>query len=131
MNTNFPTPITLESVQKAFTRWRQARPHKRARIPQELLEQAAAACKVERPTRVARQLGISYAVLKKQLELNANSKTETIIESTRQEFIKVDLKPATPPALSIEVERTGREVIRFTFTGVGGNQINEIVKLFL
>lgn len=131
MNTNNSSLRSLESVQQAFARWRRIRPHKRSRIPQELLEQAAAACETERPTRVARQLGISYSVLKKQLESKTSGNKETIINSTKQEFIKVDLKPAIPPALTIEVERNKQEVIRFTFSGIGGSQINEIVKLFL
>jgi hypothetical protein len=131
MNTNNSSLRSLETVQQAFARWRQIRPHKRSRIPQKLLEQAAAACEAERPTRVARQLGISYAVLKKQLESKTSDNKETIINSTKQEFIKVDLKQTIPPALTIEVERNKQEVIRFTFSGIGSSQINEIIKLFL
>ena len=128
---NRPTPVTLESVQQAFARWRQARTHKRSRIPQELLTQAAAACNKERPTRVARELGLSYTTLKKQLELKTNDNTETIMQSKKQEFIKVDLNPVIQPALNIEVERTGGEVIRFAFTGVDDRQIKDILHLFL
>ena len=131
MNTNFSFPVTLESVQQAFARWRETRPHKRSRIPQELLEQAAAACQKERPTRVARQLGISYAILKKHLELKANGSTKTIINTTKQEFVKVDLKPAISPVLNIKVERFGGEAVRFTFTGIDYHQIKHIVHLFL
>jgi hypothetical protein len=130
MDTQNSDPHSLKSVQQAFARWRRIRLHKRSRIPQELLKQAAAACEAERPTRVARQLGISYAILKRQLELKINGDKKKI-NSTGQEFIKVDLKPTILPALTIEVERNGREVIRFTFSGIGDNRINEIVKLFL
>lgn len=131
MDTLFSTPVTLESVQRAFADWRQTREHKRTRIPQELLAQAAAACKNERPTRVARELGISYATLRKSLELKETNRSEISPQSTKQEFIKVDLKPATPLALNIEVQRAGKAVVRFAFTGVGGQQIEDIVKLFL
>lgn len=130
MDTKNLDPHSLKSIQQAFARWRRIRPHKRSRIPQELLKQAAAACEAERPTRVASQLGISYAVLKKQLDRKTNGDKKKI-NFTKQEFIKVDLKPTIPPALTIEVERNGREVIRFTFSGIGDSQINEIVKLFL
>ena len=118
-------------MKQAFARWQQSRPHKRSRVPQNLLKQAAAVCNGERPTRVARQLGISYAILKKQLELQENSKTDTSVESAKQEFIKVDLKQDIPAVLRIVIERKQQEVVRFTLTNVCGNQIKEIIKLFL
>jgi hypothetical protein len=129
MKKNLLPPITLKSVQQAFAEWRRRRKHKRSRIPEELLEQAAAVCQLERPTKVARQLRLSYAVLKKYLDSGEGMKG--VLPSTNQEFIEVALEAVRPSTLNVEIQREGKETIRFSFSGVDGAQIREIVKLFL
>lgn len=129
MKKNPTEPLTLESVQRAFAEWRRTRTNKRTRIPGWLLEQAAEVCKRERPTRVARQLGLSYNVLKKQRE--AGSIGQNDFRAEKQEFIEVDLEPVQSSTLKVEIERTGKETVRFFFSGMDQPQIHQIVRLFL
>ena len=129
MNKKPAPPITLESVLQSFAAWRRTRPSKRSRIPRHLLEQAAEVCRWERPTKVARQLGLSYAVLKKQIE--SSGPGPVAFREVKQEFVEVNLEGAFPASLVVEILRAENETIRFSFPATGPAQIREIVKLFL
>ncbi|HYX08268.1 MAG TPA: hypothetical protein VE912_16170 [Bacteroidales bacterium] len=130
MKKNDLPPITLESVQQAFAKWRQIRPCKKSPIPQQLLEQVNKVCQTEPLSKVARQLGLNYTVLKRQLE-STGSNTQTGLQAGKQDFIEVNLASTGPSALLIEMQRISGETIRFTFSGIGDIQIQKIVQLFL
>ena len=70
MNTKQPVniPIALSTARSQFDRWRSRQRSKRARLPQELWQQAVALAREHGLNKTARTLDLKYDSLKKHLD---------------------------------------------------------------
>ena len=91
----------LDQLAGQFEIWRQVRPHPRARIPQELWDQAVALTSALSPSRVAKHLRLGWADLKRHITLHH----ERARILTPPGFVEVPPQPAQPQILGrLEVE---------------------------
>lgn len=93
----------LDQLAGQFAHWRQTRPHPYGRIPHPLWKQAVALAATLPPSRVAKQLRLRLADLKKQMGLR-HAAPETVPPAALG-FVEVPLAPAWPqPTFTIQLE---------------------------
>src|SRR5437899_3284446 len=83
----------LDQLAGQFVHWRQTRTHPHDRIPPELWAHAVALTAVVPPSRVAKQLRLRLADLKKQIAIR---QLPTAIPPTALGFVEVPLPPSRP-----------------------------------
>jgi hypothetical protein len=97
----------LDQLAGQFAHWRQTRTYPQSPIPSELWAQAVALTTVVPPSRVAKQLRLRLADLKKQIAIR--HATPMVMPSTSLSFAEVPLPPTQPPqpsvATRIELQR--------------------------
>ena len=97
----------LDQLAGQFAHWRQTRTHPYERIPQELWDHAVALAAALPPSRVAKQLRLRVADLKKQMATRHAS--TTAVPPTSLGFVEVPPAPSWPqatPTIQIELSRT-------------------------
>lgn len=106
---NITTPLhtdhQLDQVAGQFAHWRQTRTHPSERIPSALWEQAVALAATLPPSRVAKQLRLRLADLKKRMGLPPTTPAAGV---PLRGFVEVPPPPPWPqtlPATQIEVHR--------------------------
>lgn len=93
----------LDQLAGQFAHWRQTRTHPYERIPQSLWDQAVALAAALPPSRVAQQLRLRVADLKKQIE--SRHTTPPALPSRSLGFVEVPSAPAGPPTpAGIQIE---------------------------
>src|SRR6266849_805397 len=106
LNTPLHAEHQLDQLAGQFAHWRQTRPHPYGRIPQPLWDQAVALAAALPPSRVAQQLRLRVADLKKQIE--SRHAGPPALASRSLGFVEVPPAPAWPPppiATQIELSR--------------------------
>jgi hypothetical protein len=96
----------LDQVAGQFAHWRQTRPHPHSQIPPELWAHAVALTAVVPPSRVAKQLRLRLADLKKQIA--TRHAAPTAMPLTSLGFVEVPLPPTRPQTSAttqIELQR--------------------------
>ncbi len=96
----------LDQLAGQFAHWRQTRTHPHSQIPPELWAQAVGLTAVVPPSRVAKQLRLRLADLKKQMATQHAS--PTAMPPASLSFVEVPLSPAgsqTPATTQIELHR--------------------------
>ena len=96
----------LDQLAGQFAHWRQTRTHPSGRIPQPLWEQAVALATTLPPSRVAKQLRLRLADLKKQMGLHTAA--PAAVPPVPMGFVEVPPSPSWPPPLTarhIELSR--------------------------
>jgi hypothetical protein len=96
----------LDQLAGQFAHWRQTRPHPYGRIPQPLWDQAVAVAATLPPSRVAKQLRLCLADLKKQMGLRPAA--PTAVAARPLGFVEVPPAapwPQTAPTTQIELHR--------------------------
>ena len=97
----------LDQLAEQFAHWRQTRTHPYERIPHELWDHAVALAAALPPSRVAKQLRLRVADLKKQMATRHTS--TTAVPPTSLGFVEVPPAPSWPqatPTIQIELSRT-------------------------
>jgi hypothetical protein len=97
----------LDQLAGQFAHWRQTRTHPYERIPHELWDHAVALASALPPARVAKQLRVRVADLKKQMTTRHAS--TTAVPPTSLGFVEVPPAPSwpqAPPTIQIELSRT-------------------------
>jgi hypothetical protein len=96
----------LDQLAGQFAYWRQTRPHPHSQIPPELWAHAVALTAVVSPSRVAKQLRLRLADLKKQIATRHAAAPPAAPHSpTSLGFVEVPLPPPRPQAPStIQIE---------------------------
>ena len=97
----------LDQLAGQFAHWRQTRTHPYERIPHELWDHAVALASALPPARVAKQLRVRVADLKKQMTTRYAS--TTAVPPTSLGFVEVPPAPSwpqAPPTIQIELSRT-------------------------
>jgi len=97
----------LDQLAGQFAHWRQTRTHPSERIPQPFWEQAVALAAALPPSRVAKQLRLRLADLKKQMA--RRHAPPTALGPLPMGFVEVPPIPAWPPstaAIQLELSRT-------------------------
>lgn len=84
----------LDQVAGQFAHWRQTRTHPHSQIPPELWAHAVALTAVIPPSRVAKQLRLRLADLKKQIATRQGA--PTALPPTSVGFVEVPLLPSRP-----------------------------------
>jgi hypothetical protein len=105
LNTPLPADHQRDHLAGPCAHGRQTRPHPDGRIPQPLWEQAVALAAALPPSRVAQQLRLRVADLKKQIERRHAAPAALASQSLGV----VDVPPAWPPstaATQLELSRT-------------------------
>jgi hypothetical protein len=93
----------LDQLAGQFAHWRQTRTHPYDRIPQELWAQAAALTAVLPPSRVAKQLRVRVADLKKQMA--TRHEATTAVSPLPLGFVEVPSVPSGPqPTVATQIE---------------------------
>jgi hypothetical protein len=96
----------LDQLAGQFAHWRQTRTHPHSQIPPDLWTQAVALTAVVPPSRVAKQLRLRLADLKKQIA--TRHAAPTALPPTSLGFVEVPPVPARPPAtatIQLELSR--------------------------
>jgi len=97
----------LDQLAGQFAHWRQTRKHPYERIPEELWDHTVALAETLPPARVAKQLRLRGADLKKQMAIRHAS--PTALPPTSLGFVEVPPAPAwlqATPIIQIELSRT-------------------------
>jgi hypothetical protein len=97
----------LDQLAGQFAHWRQTRTHPYERIPHELWEHAVALAAALPPSRVAKQLRLRVADLKKQMATRHAS--TTAVPPTSLGFVEVPPASSWPqatPTIQLELSRT-------------------------
>jgi len=93
----------LDQLAGQFAHWRQTRPHPHSPIPPELWTHAVALTTVVPPSRVAKQLRLRLADLKKQIA--TRHAVPMAMPSTSLGFAEVPLPPTQPqPSVATRIE---------------------------
>jgi hypothetical protein len=92
ITTPWHTDHHLDQLAGQFDHWRQTRTHLSERIPQALWDQAVALTATVPPARVAKQLRLRLADLKKQMEPRQGSAAAVVPEPLG--FVEMPLAPA-------------------------------------
>lgn len=95
----------LDQLAAQFAHWRQTRPHPSERIPHELWDHAVALAAILPPSRVAKQVRVRLADLKKQMA--ARHQATAAVAPRPLGFVEVPSLPAGPPP-------TGTTQVEFT-----------------
>ena len=96
----------LDQLAAQFAHWRQTRSHPSERIPPELWDHAVALATTLPPSRVARQVRVRLADLKKQMA--ARYQAPAAVTPLPLNFVEVPSVPAGPPPMGtpqIELSR--------------------------
>src|SRR2546430_7343659 len=112
LNTPLHAEHQLDQLAGQFAHWRQTRPHPYGRIPQSLWDQAVALAAALPPSRVAQQLRLRVADLKKQIE--RRHAALPALASRSLGFVEVPSTPAWPPApagIQLELSRPDGTVV--------------------
>jgi len=103
LNTPLHAEHQLDQLAGQFAHWRQTRPHPYGRIPQPLWDQAVALAAALPPSRVAQQLRLRVADLKKQIE--SHHAAPAALASRSLGFVEVPPASAAPlPAAATQIE---------------------------
>ena len=97
----------LDQLAGQFAHWRQTRTHPYGRIPHALWEQALALAATLPPSRVAKQLRLRLADLKKRM--GRRDAAPAAVAPTSLGFVEVPPAPAWPqatPTIQLELSRT-------------------------
>ena len=121
----------LDRLAGQFEHWRQTRSHPRARIPQELWEQAVALTTAVAPSRVATHLRLGPNDLKKQIAARQPPPVEAPGESLG--FVEVMPVPSWPTATAgTEIERQRTDGTRLRLHAPDSSlPLAELVRTFL
>src|SRR5438874_6321161 len=98
----------LDQLAAQFAHWRQTRPHPHSQIPPELWAHAVALTAVVPASRVAKQLRLRLADLKKQIATRHAAPTAMSHPPTSLGFVEVPLAPTRPQTsvtTQIELQR--------------------------
>jgi hypothetical protein len=98
----------LDQLAGQFAHWRQTRPHPHSPIPAELWAHAVALTTVVSPSRVAKQLRLRLADLKKQMATRHAAPTAMPHPPTALGFVEVPPVPArsqATPTMQLELSR--------------------------
>jgi hypothetical protein len=104
MSTREPAniPMALSRARRQFDRWRRRQRNKRARLPEDLWQKAAALAHKHGLNKTARALGLKYDSLKKHLEATATDSSEP--GGTQCEFLELLPSPVTTPSIECTIE---------------------------
>src|SRR5919204_4454607 len=95
MTTPLHSDHQLDQLAAQFAHWRQTRMHPSERIPRELWDRAVALAATLPPSRVARQVRVRLADLKKQMA--ARQQAPVVVAPRPLGFVEVPSIPAGPP----------------------------------
>ena len=119
MSTREPAniPMALSRARRQFDRWRRRQRNKRARLPEDLWQKAAALAHKHGLNKTARALGLKYDSLKKHLEATATDPSEP--GGTQCGFLELLPSPVTTPSIecTIELDDGGGTTIRMHVRG--------------
>lgn len=103
ITTPLQTDYQLDQLAGQFAQWRHTRTHPSERIPQALWEQAVALATTLPPTRVAKQLRLRLADLKKRM--GHRHAAPTAVAPRALSFVEVPPAPAVPlPSAETQIE---------------------------
>jgi len=108
IETPLHTEHQLDQLAGQFAHWRQTRPHPHSQIPPELWTQAVALTAVVSPSRVAKQLRLRLAVLKKQIATRDAAPTAMPHPPASLGFVEVPpalTRPHATPTIQLELSR--------------------------
>jgi len=110
VNMKIETPLhaehQLDQLAGQFAHWRQTRPHPHSQIPPELWAHAVALTAVVPPSRVAKQLRLRLADLKKQMGTRqASLLTGPPLSMGFVEVPPVPARPQAPATIQLELSR--------------------------
>lgn len=110
-------PMALSRARRQFDRWRSRQPNKRARLPEDLWQKAAALAHKHGLNKTARALGLKYDSLKKHLQATATDESKP--GQGRCEFLELLPSPVTTPSIecTIELEDEGGTTMRMHVRG--------------
>ena len=132
MNTKQPPniPIALSTARSQFDRWRSRQHSKRARLPQELWQQAVALAREHGLNKTARTLGLKYDSLKKHLDHSGADKW--ISAKTKSDFIELLPGPITPSGVECVIEWADGSgtTVRMHIKGAGLSELASIAGVF-
>jgi hypothetical protein len=120
MSTRQPAnmPAALSTARRQLDRWRSQQPHKRARLPGDLWQNAAALARTHGLNKTASALGLKYESLKKHLIATATERAEP--RGTPCQFLELLPSPVTSPSIdcTIELEDGDGQTVRMHIKGV-------------
>jgi hypothetical protein len=104
MSTRQPAniPAALSTARHQLDRWRSRQPNKRARLPEDLWQNAVALVRTHGLNKTARALGLKYESLKKHLQATATDPSEP--GGTQCEFLELLPSPVTSPSIECTIE---------------------------
>ena len=123
----------LDQLAGQFAHWRQTRPHPHSQIPSELWAHAVALTPVVSPSRVATQLRLRLADLKKQLATRQASPPAVPHPPPALGFVEVPLPPARPQApstIQLELHRPDGSRL-YSHTAASTLPLDTVVRAFL
>jgi hypothetical protein len=124
----------LDQLAGQFGHWRQTRPHPHSQIPPELWAQAVALTAVVSPSRVAKQLRVRLADLKKQIATrHAAGPSAVPHPPTSLGFVEVPSAPSWPqPTGAIQIELSRTDGTRLRIPGAEATwALEPLVRAFL
>ena len=123
----------LDQLAGQFAHWRQTRPHPHSPIPPELWAHAVALTAVVSPSRVAKQLRLRLADLKKQMGTPAGVAPGTAARLLSMGFVEVPPVPARPQApATIQLELSRADGSRLCIHGAESTlPLETLVRAFL
>jgi len=133
IDTSLHTDHQLDQLAGQFAHWRQTRPHPHSPIPSELWAHAVALTTVAPPSRVAKQLRLRLADLKKQIATRPTAPMALPPTSRPLGFVEVPLPPTRPQTSAttqIELQRAdGTRLCIHAPTGM--LSLDTVVRAFL
>ena len=124
----------LDQLAGQYAHWRQTRPHPHSPIPSELWAHAVALTAVVPPSRVAQQLRLRLADLKKQIVTrHAAGPPAVPPPPTSLGFVEVPSAPSwPPPAGAIQIELSRTDGTRLRIHGAAATlALEPLVRVFL
>lgn len=119
MSTRQPAniPMALSRARRQLDRWRSRQPNKRARLPEDLWQNAVALVRTHGLNKTASALGLKYDSLKKHLARTATDPSKP--DQSRYEFLELLPRPVTSPSIEcmIELEDGGGTMVRMHVRG--------------
>ena len=125
---------TLQAVQEQFTLWRQQKPYKRGRIPEELWESALSLISQHTPTEIIKTLQLNGGDFRRRLHGRSAGNAPA---AERLEFVELDglLEPqpscAGWPCGQIELERPDGYRLRLISSGAEPLNGQAVLREFL
>jgi hypothetical protein len=109
--------MALSRARRQLDRWRSRQPNKRARLPEDLWQNAVALARTHGLNKTASALGLKYESLKKHLAATATDPSKP--DQGRYEFLELLPSPVTIPFIDcmIELEDGDGKTVRMHVKG--------------